>query len=63
MEYISLNYTDLLIALLLILIPIIISFQRRLGIEKDILIGTVRTFVQLMIIGYVLKYIFSYKKW
>ncbi len=63
MEYISLNYTDLLIALLLILIPIIISFQRRLGIEKDILIGTVRTFIQLIIIGYVLKYIFSFKRW
>ncbi len=63
MEYISLDYTDLLIALVLILIPIVISFQRKLGIEKDILIGTVRTFVQLMIIGYVLKYIFSFKKW
>ncbi len=63
MEYISLSYTDLLIALVLILIPIVISFQRRLGIEKDILIGTVRTFIQLMIIGYVLKYIFSFKKW
>lgn len=63
MEYISLGYTDLLIALVLILIPIVISFQRKLGIEKDILIGTVRTFVQLMIIGYVLKYIFSFKKW
>jgi putative ABC transport system permease protein len=63
LEYISLSYTDLLIALVLILIPIVISFQRRLGIEKDILIGTVRAFVQLMIIGYVLKYIFSFKKW
>jgi len=63
LEYISLSYTDLLIALILIFIPIVISFQRRLGIEKDILIGTVRTFIQLMIIGYVLKYIFSFKKW
>jgi putative ABC transport system permease protein len=63
LEYISLSYNDLLIALILILIPIVISFQRRLGIEKDILIGTVRAFIQLMIIGYVLKYIFSFKKW
>lgn len=63
MEYIALSYTDLLIAFILILIPIVISFQSRLGIEKDILIGTVRTFIQLMIIGYLLKYIFSLKKW
>lgn len=63
MEYIPLSYTDILIALVLILIPVAISFQSRLGIEKDILIGTVRTFVQLMIIGYILKYLFSFKKW
>ena len=63
MEYIALNYTDLVIALTLILIPIVISFQSHLGIEKDVLIGTVRTFIQLMIIGYILKYIFSFKKW
>ena len=63
MEYIALTYTDLLIALILILIPIVISFQSRLGIGKDILIGTVRTFIQLIIIGYILKYIFNLKKW
>lgn len=63
MDFISLNYTDLLIALILVLIPIAISFQSRLGIEKEILIGTIRTFVQLMIIGYILKYIFSFQKW
>ena len=63
MEFIALNYTDLAIALILIVIPIAISFKSRLGIEKDIIIGTVRTFIQLMIIGYVLKYIFGLKKW
>lgn len=63
MEYISVSYTDLLIALVLILIPLAISFQVRLGIEKEILLGTVRTFIQLMIIGYILKYIFSFRKW
>ncbi|OQX95532.1 iron export ABC transporter permease subunit FetB [candidate division KSB1 bacterium 4572_119] len=30
---------------------------------KEIIIGTIRTFVQLMIIGYVLKYIFNLNKW
>ena len=63
MEYISLSYTDLLMALTLVLIPIVISFQSKLGIEKEVLVGTVRTFIQLMIIGYILKYIFSIRKW
>ena len=63
MNYISLGYKDLLIALMLILIPVIISFQSRLKIEKDILIATVRTFIQLIVIGYVLKYIFNLNKW
>lgn len=63
MNYIALSYANLLIALILILIPIIVSLQRDLGVEKDLLLGTLRTFVQLMIIGYVLKYLFGYKKW
>ena len=63
MDYISLGYVDLVIALTLILIPITISFQSRLGIEKQVLIATIRTFIQLMIIGYILKYIFNLRKW
>lgn len=63
MDYISLSYFDLLLAVTLILIPLVISFQSKLGIEKDLLIATVRTFIQLMIIGYVLKYIFNLNKW
>jgi len=63
MEFIPLDYYDVLIALILILIPIAISFQIKLGIEKDILIGTFRTFIQLMLIGYILKYIFELETW
>ncbi len=63
MDYLSLDYTDLIIALILILIPIGISFQNRLGIEKEIVIGTIRTFIQLVAIGYLLKYIFTMRKW
>lgn len=63
MEYIALDYSDLAIALILILIPIVISFRSRLGIEKEIVIGTIRTFAQLTIIGYILKYIFGMNRW
>ncbi len=63
MDFISLNYFDLLLAVTLILIPLVISFQSKLGIERELLIATVRTFIQLMIIGYILKYIFNLNKW
>ncbi len=63
MKYLALSYTDLAIAFILILIPIIISWRIRLGIEKEILIGTVRTFFQLVFIGYALKYIFNLRDW
>ena len=63
MEFLSLNYYDVLTALILIIITVVISFQTRLGIEKEILIGAVRTFIQLVIIGYILKYIFDLKTW
>lgn len=63
MGYLALSYADILIALMFILIPVAISFQSRLGIEKEILISTFRTFFQLMLIGYILKYIFNIRKW
>lgn len=63
MRYLALSYSDLALAFILILIPIVISWRVRLGIEKDILIGTIRTFLQLIIIGYILKYIFNLRDW
>jgi len=35
------------------------SFSLKLGLERVLLIGTVRTFAQLAILGYVLKFIFD----
>jgi len=35
------------------------SILLRLGLQKDILIGTLRTFLQLFLLGYVLKTVFS----
>ncbi|MBN2008892.1 iron export ABC transporter permease subunit FetB [candidate division KSB1 bacterium] len=63
MDYISLRWNDLLVSLLLMAIPLAMSFQARLGIARDILIGTVRTFVQLTAIGYILTYLFHVQKW
>ncbi|MFC0214477.1 ABC transporter permease [Paenibacillus chartarius] len=39
-------------------IAILLSKWQKLGLEKDILIGTVRSAAQLLLIGYVLQYVF-----
>ena len=41
----------------------VISIKEDLDLERDLIIGIVRAFVQLMIIGYVLKIIFDLEKW
>ncbi len=50
---------QLLIALVFICIAGGASILHRLGLERDLLVGTVRTFAQLFIMGYVLKLIFG----
>ncbi len=57
------TYFSLFLALSFILVAVIISFKENLGLERDLLIGTVRAFVQLMVIGYVLEFIFALEKW
>ena len=49
-------------SILLIVIVIILSLLQKLQIEKDIAVGTVRAFIQLIAIGYVLEYIFDLNK-
>jgi len=43
----------------LILIPLVLSYKERLGLEKDMLISSVRAVIQLTIIGFVLKFVFN----
>lgn len=43
----------------LIAIALIVSRQGRLGLEKDLMIGTIRTFVQLIAVGFILQFIFD----
>lgn len=47
-------------SVLLIIITGSISYFLRLGLEKSLLWGTLRTFVQLTLVGYVLVYVFNY---
>ena len=42
----------------LVLIALALSYKEKLGLEKDMLIGSVRAVVQLTIIGFILKFVF-----
>lgn len=59
MNVIDITYGQLLISLVFVLIAGVASIRLHLKLERDILWGTIRTFVQLFIIGYVLRYIFG----
>jgi putative ABC transport system permease protein len=61
--YFALSWTDVVISLSLVGVLLIVSLVQRLGIARGVLIGAVRTFAQLMIVGYVLKFIFDLSKW
>ncbi|MGH7806983.1 MAG: ABC transporter permease, partial [Thermodesulfobacteriota bacterium] len=58
---IDLSYFDLAIGLGLILIVAGLSRWELLRLEGDIAVAAVRTFLQLLAVGYVLKYIFTLK--
>ncbi|MGY0694456.1 ABC transporter permease [Virgibacillus sp. FSP13] len=53
------NFTTLSLALLFVLIPIILSKTLKLGLEKDTIIATVRSTIQLLIVGYILQFVFD----
>ena len=50
---------QMLICLILIVIVGLISIFLNLRLEKDLILGTIRTFIQLVLVGYILEYIFQ----
>lgn len=49
-------------SLILVAIALLLSWIERAKLESDIIIGTVRAFVQLLAIGYLLDYIFDLRR-
>ena len=47
------------LTLVLVLAAGILSFVQRLGLERDLAVGTVRTFAQLFLMGYALQIVFG----
>lgn len=62
-EYIELSYWQIGLAAALIVINGAISVALRLGLERDLFVASLRTVVQLLLIGLVLKQIFRIDLW
>ena len=57
-EHIITNQS-LALSMVLVLVAIVVSYREKLALEKDIIWSICRAVVQLIIVGYVLKYIFN----
>ncbi|CDO04178.1 hypothetical protein OPHB3_3493 [Oceanobacillus picturae] len=53
------SYLSLAITLIFVIIPLVLSKTLNLGLEKDTLIATVRSIIQLLAVGYVLQFVFE----
>lgn len=58
MKNVTVSNLSLVLSFALVLVSIAISAKEKLGLTKDILINVIRAIVQLVIIGFVLKFIF-----
>lgn len=58
-EIVHIGLGQLFIGLAFILTAGIISLYYALKLERDLLVGTIRTFVQLFLLGFILKFIFN----
>jgi putative ABC transport system permease protein len=53
------NNMALALTFSLVVIALLISYRQKLGMEKDMIIGSVRAVVQLTVVGFVLKFVFN----
>ncbi len=53
------SYWTLAITLIFVIIPILLSKTLRLGLEKDTIIAAIRSTLQLLIVGFILKFVFD----
>lgn len=53
------NDLSLAMTFVLVLLAIYLSYKDKIGLEKEIMIGSIRAVVQLTVIGFVLTYVFK----
>ena len=59
MNQLAVNDLSLVLAFALVLIAVVISSKEKLNLSKDIFLSIIRAIIQLVIVGYLLKYIFQ----
>ncbi|TDL98878.1 iron export ABC transporter permease subunit FetB [Macrococcus brunensis] len=50
---------QLSLTIIFVIIPLVLSAYLKLGLEKDIVIATIRSTIQLFIVGYILTFVFE----
>jgi len=62
-DYLELSYLQVFFAALLVLINGLISLSLKLKLERSLLIASLRTIVQLLLIGLILGWVFEQQEW
>ncbi|HKI74040.1 MAG TPA: ABC transporter permease, partial [Pseudomonadales bacterium] len=57
--FIAIDNWQLAFAALLIVVNIAISISLKLGLARNLLVGSVRMVVQLLIVGFILEFVFA----
>ena len=60
---VDLSFWELGLALLLVAVVVAISAKQALGLERDLLVGAVRTVIQLYLVGLILAAVFTAARW
>ncbi|HEX7124879.1 MAG TPA: iron export ABC transporter permease subunit FetB [Thermodesulfobacteriota bacterium] len=60
---IDLDLRQVGLAILLIAVVIAVSVRQRLGLERDLAVGTLRAILQLYLVGFVLTWVFARAYW
>lgn len=55
------GFLEIGLAFILVLVCVVISHRKNQNLEKDFLIGAFRSFVQLILLGYILTWIFKHE--
>ncbi len=59
----DLSTVDLVLASAFILVTVALSSYRKLGLQRELGIGAMRTLLQLILVGYLLRYVFAVDLW
>lgn len=54
---------DMILVGILFILILVLSIRERIKLEKQLMIGSLRTIIQLMMVGYIIEYIFHLNRW